>query len=204
MMNPIYLALGDSITAGYGVSPQQAFTALFYNKLLAVDPSLKYVNLGVNGLTSQELASMLVQNRVYALLPQAKVISMTIGSNDLLSVGRGLTSGVGANTDLILGNLNRNLMLIGERIRTANSSALVKIAVLYNPLPPVDKNTDALVRGLVKTANHSIRHMAREYRLVVINVDKALSGREQLLLGPDHLHPNVLGHQMFADLFSKH
>lgn len=200
-MNDIYLALGDSITAGYGVGANQSFTFLFYTSLLPNFPGLKYKNLGVNGLNSGDLATMVKQTGVCALIARSKIISITIGSNDLLTVGKGLISGAGANIDLTLGNLNHNLMLLGERIRSVNPSAIVKIATIYNPLPPTDKSSDKLARALVKTANHSIIRTAREFRFVVIPVAKVFSGKEQLLLGPDHLHPNLMGHRVMADPF---
>jgi lysophospholipase L1-like esterase len=199
----IYLALGDSITTGFGVGANQCFAALFYKDLLAYDPGLKYMNLGMNGLRSEELAFMVGQTRFYPLITQAKVISLTIGSNDLLAVGKGLISGAGANLDQTLGNLQRNLMLIGDCIRKANPSVLVKISTIYKPLISMNKQSLELTQGLVKTANHSITRMAREYRFTVVPVAKAFSGREQLLLGPDYLHPNPRGHRVIADLFAK-
>lgn len=200
-MNEIYLALGDSITTGYGVRTNQSFATLFYTSLLPSFPGLKYENLGVNGLTSGDLATMIGQLRVCSLIAQSKIISITIGSNDLLAVGKGLISGAGANIDLTLGSLNHNLMLLGGRIRSVNPSAIVKIATIYNPLPPMDKSSDELARGLVKTANHNIIRTAREFRFVVIPVAKVFSGKEQLLLGPDHLHPNIMGYRVISDLF---
>lgn len=200
-MNELYLALGDSITTGYGVGANRSFATLYYTSLLRSFPGLKYENCGVNGLTSGELAAMVEQTRVYALIAQSRIISITIGSNDLLATGKGLISGASVNMDLTLGNLNYNLMLIGERIRSANPTALVKIATVYNPIPLVDKSSGALAQALVKTANHSIIRTAREFRCVVIPVAKVFSGREQVLLGPDHLHPNVMGHRVIADLF---
>lgn len=202
-MNTSYLALGDSITTGYGVLPQQAFATLFYSKLRAANPSLKYINLGVNGLTSEKLVAMLEQPRVFTLLPLAKIISLTIGSNDLLQFGRGLISGMEVPADVTLGKFNHHLMLVGERIHSANPSAVVKIVTLYNPLAPMDKRVKDLAQGILKTANHSIRRVAREYRMGVVPVAKVFSGREQFLLGSDHLHPNVSGHQVMAELFAK-
>ena len=200
-MNQIYLALGDSITTGYGVGSNRSFATLYYTSLLHSFPGLKCENLGINGLTSAELATLVGQTRVYSLIAQARVLTITIGSNDLLSVGKGLISGAGANMDLTLGSLNQNLMFIGERIRSANPSALVKIATIYNPLPPMDKASGALAQGLVKTANRSIIRTAREFRFTAVPVAKFFSGKEQVLLGPDHLHPNVMGHRVIADLF---
>lgn len=200
-MNTIYLAMGDSLTTGYGVGPNQSFAALFYKHLLADNPGLQYINLGVNGLTSGELVSMAAQKRFQSLIAQAGIISLTIGSNDLLGVGKRLISGAGDNIDLTLGELNRNLMLIGGHIRTINPNALVKIATIYNPLPPINKQSAAFAYAMLKSANRGISHTAREFRFVVVPVAKAFSGKEQLLLSQDRLHPNVMGHSVMAELF---
>ena len=201
-MSMMYLALGDSLTTGYGVGINHSFATIYYTSLLSNIPGLRYVNLGVNGLTSGALANM-VQLRSYPLIAQSKVISITISSNDLLAVGKGLISGTEANIDLTLGNLNDNLLQIGNNIRTANPSALIKIATIYTPLPLImNKQSVALTQSLVNRANHSIIRMAREFRFAVVPVAKAFCGREQLLLGSDHLHPNLMGHRVIADLFS--
>jgi lysophospholipase L1-like esterase len=200
-MNTIYLALGDSITTGYGVGSNQSFATVFYKNLQAYNPGLQYVNFGVNGLTSGELVSIVGQRKFNDWIAQAKMISLTIGSNDLLAIGRDLISKSGTNIDLALQNFSDNLLLIGEHIRSINSSVIVKVATIYNPLPPVDKGSDAFVNGLVKTANHSIKRTSREFSFIVVPVAKSFSGREQILLGPDHLHPNILGHRVLADLF---
>lgn len=202
-MNELYLALGDSLTTGYGVGANQSFAALFYRSLLSSSPGLKYENLGVNGLTSGGLITLMSQKGVCSLIAQSKVISVTIGSNDLLATGKELLSGAGANIDLTLGNLNHNLMLIGGHIRAINPFVLVMISTLYSPLPPMNKQSRALTQELLKTANHSIIRVARENRFRVIPVAKAFNGQEQLLLGPDHLHPNVMGHRAMADLYIK-
>lgn len=198
-MNTIYLAMGDSLTTGYGVGPNQSFSTLFYKHLLTDSPGLQYVNLGVNGLTSGELASMVGQKRIQSLIAQAKVISLTIGSNDLLAVGRTLSSG--ANIEITLRELDHNLMLIGGQLRQLNPTAQVKIATLYNPLPPVGKQSDAFIQGLLQLANRSIGRRAREFHFEVVPAAKAFSEKGQLLLGPDHLHPNEMGHRVMANLF---
>lgn len=74
-----YIALGDSITAGHGLSnPEtQSYPAAF-----AALHGLTYENYGVDGMTSDELLTAL-KNKEYPL-ENAKVITVSIGSNDIL------------------------------------------------------------------------------------------------------------------------
>ncbi|GEM_PF-6760927 len=74
-----YIALGDSITAGYGLArPEvQSYPSLFAN---AHGISVK--NYGVNGKTSEQLLEEL-KNGAYDL-SGAKLVTVSIGSNDIM------------------------------------------------------------------------------------------------------------------------
>ncbi len=72
----VVLALGDSITAGYGLTPEQAWPAL-----LAEKTGWKIVNGGISGdKTNDALA------RLPALLDEhaPKLVLVTLGGNDML------------------------------------------------------------------------------------------------------------------------
>lgn len=203
-MNGIYIALGDSLTTGYGVGLNRSFATLYYHCLLHSFPNFQYENLAVNGLTSSQLVNMVGQANVCQLISKASVITVTIGSNDLLDVGEKLVSRGVVTPELAIMSTNRNLMLLGERIRSVNPTATFKIASIYNPLPSMDKQTNAFTKTLLKTVNGGIRQMSREYRAIVVPVAKAFDGNEQLLLSSDHLHPNIQGHQLMAELFARY
>ncbi|ACL22294.1 SGNH/GDSL hydrolase family protein [Desulfitobacterium hafniense] len=203
-MHGIYLALGDSLTTGYGVGLNCSFATLYYSTLLSCFPNLGYENLGVNGLTSGQLVAMVEQPHVQRLILQARVITVTIGSNDLLALGKGLALGQWVNPELTLRDFQQNLMLLGDKIRRVNSLTMLKIASIYNPLPPMDKQTNLFAYTLLKQANHSVTQMARQCGGVVVPVAKAFSGQEMLLLSSDHIHPNLAGHQVMAELFARY
>jgi lysophospholipase L1-like esterase len=59
----LYLALGDSITAGYGVGSAFSFPSVYGNFLRRHNPDLSVHNLGVNGLTTHGLLELLQCNR---------------------------------------------------------------------------------------------------------------------------------------------
>lgn len=76
----IYVALGDSICRGYGLSDIENES---YPSLLAKDWGMDYINYGVDGLKSAELLQE-INNGSYNIA-NADVITVSIGSNDLLS-----------------------------------------------------------------------------------------------------------------------
>lgn len=199
-----YLALGDSLTTGYGVGANNSFAALYYSRLLANFPNLQYENSGRDGLTSGQLISMLRQPGISNLIAKASLITITIGSNDLLAIGKDLMAGKLINPQLTLSEFTQNLIILGLRLRQLNPTATIKIATIYNPLPPMNKELNALSNNLLNLANSSIRKVSREYGLIVVPVAKGFRGRERVLIGPDHVHPSIEGHRVMAELFYRY
>jgi acyl-CoA thioesterase-1 len=95
------VALGDSLTAGYGLEAEQAFPALLEARLRAAGYAVAVVNAGVSGDTS---AGGL--RRVdWALEDGVRVMIVALGGNDAL---RGLP----------VDDLERNLAGVIERAKT--------------------------------------------------------------------------------------
>lgn len=83
-----YLALGDSLSTGYGLNPHSSFPLLLYKKLQVLYPHLIYKNLAVNGYTTADLARLLNQPELFWLVSNSRFHTITIGSNDLLNLIR--------------------------------------------------------------------------------------------------------------------
>lgn len=198
-----YLALGNSITAGYGVGSRN-FAFLYYSYLLSFNPNLRYINYGINGLTTGGLASLLMTNgNLKNLAIQAEVISITIGSNDLLHVAVSILQGTRVNISVTL-SIERNLDLIGTQIRHLNPRALVKVGTIYNPLPAGPYHQySGQAQALIARTNKIFVQWAKRYGFNVVHIDKAFQGRERLVIGPDHFHPNLLGHQIIANEYTR-
>ncbi|NMA69036.1 MAG: lipase [Desulfitobacterium sp.] len=199
-----FLALGDSLTTGYGVGVSNSFATLYFSRLRSNYPNLQYENLGVDGLISRELTSMLRQPGMSNLIARSSLITITIGSNDLLAIGKDLMAGKPINPQSTLSEFTQNLLTLGLLLRQLNPTATIKIATIYNPLPPMNKELNALSNTLLNIANSSIRKIGREYGLIVVPVAKAFQGRERVFIGPDHVHPSIEGHQTIADLFYRY
>jgi len=78
---PLYLALGDSITRGYGLETPE--TDCFAAQL-ADRWGMQLSNRAVDGKTSRELFDELQRGDYDAELARAAVVTVNIGSNDLL------------------------------------------------------------------------------------------------------------------------
>lgn len=93
---PDIVALGDSLTAGYGLSPDEGFVPQLQRWLDAHGAAATVVNAGVSGDTTAGALARID----WALTPGAKAMIVTLGGNDLL---RGLPpEEARANLDAIL------------------------------------------------------------------------------------------------------
>jgi acyl-CoA thioesterase-1 len=105
---PRIVFLGDSITAGLGLEPEQAYPTLIQQKVDAESLGYHVVNAGVSGDTSAGGLSRLE----WALDGDVKVMVVALGGNDGL---RGLPPE----------ELRKNLSAIIERARTRNISVVL-------------------------------------------------------------------------------
>lgn len=202
----MYLALGDSITAGYGVGKDFSFPTAYAQYLRRHEPDLQLLNLGLNGLTSSGLLASLRQNsRLRYYVSQASLVTLTIGSNDLLQFIKNSSQVFNlAQLTLTLNSLGKTLCFIGEEIRKLNPRATLKIGTLYNPLPAgpfVQYSQQA--QQILDQANIMILTWANNYGGNAAHIDREFRGKEQRLIGPDFAHPNVAGYQRIARAFAQ-
>ena len=104
MPDPFILALGDSLTAGYGLAPDRAFPRQLESLLRARRPAASVYNAGVSGDTSAGGLARLP--RVLQRLPAKPDLTIVeLGANDLL---RGIAPArMRDNLDAILTELGR-------------------------------------------------------------------------------------------------
>lgn len=198
----LYLALGDSITTGYGVGLQSSFASLLYAQLKQYHPGLSYRNLAADGLTTGQLNALLTTAPLVACLQQATLITITTGSNDLLDSIPILTSGPKHLQKNLIRSLEANLDSIGRQLRFLNRQATIKIAGLYNPLPLTQYAGYAnLAQSLIDGFNNNVSRWAKRYQADFIPLDPVFRGREASVLGPDKLHPSRYGHFLIAQSF---
>jgi acyl-CoA thioesterase I len=75
---PVILAIGDSMTAGYGVDPESSYPAQLERELKSRGYDYRVVNQGVTGSTTTQALGRL--NRALAI--QAEIVIIQLGGND--------------------------------------------------------------------------------------------------------------------------
>lgn len=76
-----YVALGDSISSGYGLEEG----TLSFAQRVAQDNGLELINLAQDGETATSLLDKLQTDQVSAAVAQADIITITVGGNDLMN-----------------------------------------------------------------------------------------------------------------------
>ena len=76
---PVIVALGDSMTAGYGVAPESSYPAQLEKQLRTRGLNYRVINLGVTGSTTTQALSRM--NR--ALSAQPDIVIIQLGGNDI-------------------------------------------------------------------------------------------------------------------------
>ncbi len=228
----LYIALGDSLTAGVGSSDHLSHN---FPSLVAQALGLALMNLGHPGDTSADILSHgHLDLAVAEALSRARdddpgndvaLITITAGGNDMLAfyedhfltgqcpdipTVRTRPECVRA-LEAAIQELRNNLDRILGRLREAAPQAEVIIFTLYNPFAgqdsPLAQMGELVLEGgtdpsLPQGVNDVIREAAKAHGAKVADAFPVLSGRRDLM-AKDGIHPNDRGYEVMAQLVLK-
>ena len=206
--NTRYLALGDSISAGYGAKPvTQGFTyQLYQNGVFETSNSVVFCSLAVpNALSSDVLKYQLPMAQLCFAPTGAsfpKAVTLSAGGNDAFLV---LEQGV--PPAVVFGNLYVNLATIIGTLRTQFPGVKIYIMNYWDPKLPIPGSRE-LVVGLNSTIAAAIASF-NSPDVVLVDVFAAFEGRSGLLLierngsAPLQIHPTNAGYQVVTAEFEK-
>ena len=165
---------GDSLTAGYGVDPDEAYPALIQKKIEAAGLTWRVVNAGLSG----ETTSGGLRRLDWILRQKVDIFVIELGGNDGL---RGIAPAV----------TRANLNSMIERVRRQYPDARVVIAGMQLPtnMGPVHTRAFAAIFPDIARAKGAV--------LIPFLLDRV--GGEPSLNLPDGIHPTPEGHQIVAD-----
>jgi acyl-CoA thioesterase-1 len=166
---------GNSLTAGYGLDPDDAFPALIQKRLDSLGMDYMVVNAGVSGETTATGV-----NRVDWVITQnpPEVFVLELGGNDGL---RGIP----------VEETKKNLLEIIEKVRGKYPEAKIVLAGMMIPPnmgPAYSKDFMAVFPDVAKVGN---------VKLIPFLLDKV--GGEPALNLPDGIHPTEEGHRIVAE-----
>ena len=168
------LIFGDSITAGYGVDPEQAFPSILQQKIDSAGLHFKIINGGLSGETSAgglRRISWVLQRKV-------DIMILELGGNDGL---RGIE----------LQSTRNNLQQIITT--TQNKYPDIQIIIAGMQVPPNlgIEYTNEFVNLYID--------LAEENNLPLIPLILNAVGGYAEFMQPDQIHPNAEGHLILAE-----
>jgi acyl-CoA thioesterase-1 len=166
------VALGDSLTAGYGVGPQEAFPARLQAQLKSRGIEAEVVNAGVSGDTTAGGLARLD----WALADKPRFVIVALGANDALR---------GIDPKVTRDNLDRILTKVKEKGATP---ILMGMYALANWGKEYETAFNAIYPELAK------KHGVKLYPFFLDGV-----AMEAALNLPDGLHPNPRGIDILAE-----
>lgn len=172
--NATILMLGDSITAGYGIDPEQAFPALIQQRIDSLDLPYTVINAGLSGETS---AGGL--RRIDWLLRQpVDIMLLELGGNDGL---RGTSVEV----------TKQNLQAIIDKAKEGNADMQILLAGMQVPTN--------LGQDYTRQFREVYPELAEANDLPLIPfILEGVGGVPELNL-PDQIHPTAEGHKIVAE-----
>jgi acyl-CoA thioesterase I len=170
----VILFFGDSLTAGYGLSVDEAFPALIEQKFNKKGKPAKAVNAGLSGETSAGGLTRID----WVLRQPVDIFVLELGANDAL---RGLP----------LDQTEKNLQAIINKVKAKYPQAKIVIAGMMVP-PNMGPDYTAKFKKIFP-------ELATKNKAVLIPfLLQDVAGDEKLNL-PDGIHPNVEGHKIVAE-----
>ena len=169
----LILFYGNSLTAGYGVEPTQAFPALIGQKIDSLGLKYTVVNAGLSGETTAGGKSRIS----WVMRQPVSVFVLELGGNDGL---RGLP----------LTATRQNLQAIIDTVRQKSPQATIVLAGMQIP-PNMGTTYTQEFRELFK-------QLADKNKLVLIPFLLEGVGGIPKLNQPDGIHPTPTGHKIVA------
>ena len=174
----VILFFGDSLTAGYGLSTEEAFPALVEKELNKSDKKVKVVNAGLSGETTAGGLS-----RIDWILRQpVDVFVLELGANDGL---RGLP----------LEQTRKNLQSIIDKVKAKYPDCKIVLAGMMVP-PNMGKQYTEEFRNIYPD-------MAKKNKATLIPFILEDVGGIEKLNQTDGIHPNVEGHKIISNNLKK-
>ena len=168
----IIIAVGDSLTAGYGVSEQEAYPAVLERKLTENGYNMQVINAGISGETSSGALS-----RIGWIIAQGPdIVILETGANDGLR---------GIPIKVVYDNISNTVQLLLEARITV---VLAGMQMLRNMGPAYTAEFAALYP-----------RVAREQDVILLPFFLAGVAGEPTLNQPDLIHPTAAGHRIIAE-----
>lgn len=199
-----YLAIGDSLTVGYGSSYHKGGFVPIYKSFAeqALNTRVRTMNIGVDGFTAKQIYGV-VRSQSPSSIAEANLITITGGGNDLLAV---LEGGLSSVTPALMDHaikeaicyLQQTVGYITKIKKQTNVPYRILVFNSYNPFGPIP-----IANRFITEFNRALQSITRLPNVQVVDVYRVFKGNERVLLYQDHVHPNDKGYRLMAEEAAK-
>lgn len=211
------VALGDSITFGYNLGENNDSPSKYaFPFLIGVQLKKNVENLGVPGWTSDDLLQALKTEKFQTSIKKAKIITLDIGSNDILRLASqyGLLNPENAQKPIQLTpeqqkgfeqatqKFSENLPVIIKNIKQLAPSSKIVLYNLYNPFPSASTYLHPFSETIIGPLNIIISNNAKKLHLPIADAHSAFDENQYTLvrLAQNDVHPTMEGQKVLAKL----
>ncbi|GJM81180.1 lipase/acylhydrolase [Paenibacillus sp. HMSSN-139] len=197
-------SIGDSLAKGTGDDTGSGFARRTVDLLNKEGATSKLVNnLGINGLTTEELLPMLEDPGVKYALQQAGIILLSIGGNDLFNGTEALTLGeqvpTQAEIDAAIDKSSANFGQVVAQIKKINVQALLVYVGLYNPFSDLEGMREIGNDAVARWNAMAMKALGEYEGTLVVPTYDLFTNNSARYLSSDHFHPNGDGYQAIAE-----
>jgi len=189
---PVYVALGDSLTAGRDDHGPGGVRIGWARRLAGILSTRTAVPCALTNLAADGASAAVVLGRQLPALAGARpdLLSVTVGMNDIRDPAFS-EEGFAAEVAVLLDGLTAT----GATVLTCTLPDIAGIM----PLPA---DLVEAARQRMRRASDIIREQAARRGAVCLDAWAMPGAADPGLFGPDRIHPNASGHQLMADAFA--
>ncbi len=204
-MNYLYVALGDSLTAGIGAN---LFSPGFVQRFQRMAEAELHTQIFVqvfthSGYLSRDILKMLEDEFVRGRMKEADIITITAGGNDLISAARQYEEDRNEKDfsfalNQCMENYRKILYAVKQLKEKSSPPFILRVIDLYNPFPE-----NVLANKWINKFNLQLKNLAKEPNISVAEIDSIFKGHEKEYLSIDRIHPNDRGYQKIAESLNR-
>ena len=170
------IAIGDSLTAGYGLTLDESYPKQLKKKLLENNYNVEIINAGVSG----ETTAGLLERVDFIKKQNPEIILITIGGNDALRA-------------LPVSESEKNILKIIQEFKKTISPEKIFLLQIQAP--------ENLGSNYVSKFNSMYGKIAKDEKIKLLPfVDPVIFTNEKLMQN-DGIHPNADGYQVLIDKY---
>lgn len=197
------ISAGDSLTEGVGDSTKNGGYLPYLRELLEEEKGIKEVdfyNFGVKGNRTTQLLKRLQSDEMKEVLPNADLLILTIGGNDIMKIVKDNFS----NLQLSVFDKERegyinNLYQIMNTIIRINPDVSIVLVGVYNPFSQWFSDVKELDQIVSDWNVASQRVVANYSNAYFVSIEDLFLNPTESLLYKDNFHPNDRGYELIAE-----